>query len=339
MQSLYSNICRSLFEKHKLLMSFQLCCSLKEARDELPVRDYRFLLTGGVSMEDPPPKAAQWIPDRCWGELFKMSRLGEPYTNVVEDFAKDQDLWKSAYDHSDPLARVLELGTSLTAIKGFSEFQLLMVLRCLRPDKLVPAIMGFVANNLGESFITPPPFDLASSYADSSNLTPLIFVLSPGSDPFAALSKFASDQNMEFKSISLGQGQGPRAEQMIDAGMREGSWVVLQNCHLCTSWMPKLERKLETMDPKNTHRNYRLWLTSYPSPQFPVAILQNGVKMTNEPPKGLRSNLMGSFLTDPICDAEFFEEKCVKPWHFKKLLYSLCFFHAVLQERRLFGPL
>ncbi|KAF4707651.1 hypothetical protein FOZ63_029670, partial [Perkinsus olseni] len=339
MQSLYNNICRSLFEKHKLLMSFQLCCSLKEARDQLPVRDYRFLLTGGVSMEDPPPKAAQWIPDRCWGELFKMSRLGEPYTNVVEDFAKDQDLWKSAYDHSDPLARVMELGASLTAIKGFSEFQLLMVLRCLRPDKLVPAIMGFVANNLGESFITPPPFDLASSYADSSNLTPLIFVLSPGSDPFAALSKFASDQNMEFKSISLGQGQGPRAEQMIDAGMREGSWVVLQNCHLCTSWMPKLERKLETMDPKNTHRNYRLWLTSYPSPQFPVAILQNGVKMTNEPPKGLRSNLMGSFLTDPICDAEFFEEKCVKPWHFKKLLYSLCFFHAVLQERRLFGPL
>ncbi|KAF4662797.1 hypothetical protein FOZ61_002166 [Perkinsus olseni] len=339
MQSLYNNICRSLFEKHKLLMSFQLCCSLKEARDELPVRDYRFLLTGGVSMEDPPPKAAQWIPDRCWGELFKMSRLGEPYTNVVEDFAKDQDLWKSAYDHSDPLARVMELGASLTAIEGFSEFQLLMVLRCLRPDKLVPAIMGFVANNLGGSFITPPPFDLASSYADSSNLTPLIFVLSPGSDPFAALSKFASDQNMEFKSISLGQGQGPRAEQMIDAGMREGSWVVLQNCHLCTSWMPKLERKLETMDPKNTHRNYRLWLTSYPSPQFPVAILQNGVKMTNEPPKGLRSNLMGSFLTDPICDTEFFEEKCVKPWHFKKLLYSLCFFHAVLQERRLFGPL
>uniref|UniRef100_A0A663MBB6 Dynein axonemal heavy chain 12 n=1 Tax=Athene cunicularia TaxID=194338 RepID=A0A663MBB6_ATHCN len=331
--NLYCNVCRSLFEKDKLLFSFLLCCNLLMAKNEIEHQEFMFLLTGGVGLKNkyknPDPS---WLPDKSWDELCRASEIpalkGLRYSKMLLE-------WQKIYDSKEPQSLPLPKQLNNT----LNELQKMIILRCLRPDKIGPAITTFVTDKLGKKFVEPPPFDLTKSYLDSNSTIPLIFVLSPGADPMSSLLKLANDKEMvgnKFQSISLGQGQGPIAAKMIKEGMEEGTWVCLQNCHLAVSWMPMLEKICEEFNSEKCHPVFRLWLTSYPSPKFPVTILQNGVKMTNEPPTGLRLNLLQSFLSDPISDPSFFSG-C--PEKELKLLFGVCFFHALVQERRKFGPL
>ncbi|KAJ8974696.1 hypothetical protein NQ317_015225 [Molorchus minor] len=305
---LYSNITRSLFEKDKLLFSFLLCSKIMIFHSQLDETDFMFLLTGGVKTENPIPNpCSSWLPANSWDEICKVDGLSG-FQNFSKTFSKSEAAWKHIYD-------------------DFKEdFEM--------PPSMEPTEMD-------DRFIRPPPFDIAVSYADSYNLCPLIFILSPGTDPMAALVKFSQDKKMSdnFRSISLGQGQGPLAQAMIEEGTEVGLWICLQNCHLATSWMSSLEKIFENIDPANTHDQFRLWLTSYPSNKFPVSLLQKGVKMTNEPPTGLQNNLLKSYISDPVKNPEFYEGCPDHEDMFVRLLYGLAFFHACVQERRTFGPL
>ncbi|CAL8305136.1 unnamed protein product [Lota lota] len=335
--SMYKNVCRSLFEKDKLLFSLLLTVGIMQSKGRVDDGVWRFLLTGGVALDNPHPNPApEWLSDKSWSEIVRASKL-QNLGGFFEHVRDHISLWKTVYDSGRPQEEPLP--DQWAALAGMAR---MVVLRCFRPDKLVPAVQQFIVDNMGRAFIEPPTFDLAGSYSDSNCCSPLIFVLSPGSDPTAGLLKFADDLEMggsKTQTISLGQGQGPIAALMIERALTEGIWVVLQNCHLATSWMHALERIcVETITPENTHPSFRLWLTSYPSDKFPVSILQNGVKMTNEPPKGIRANLLRSYMSHPISDPDFFcGSQKQEVW--QKMLFGLTFFHALVQERRNFGPL
>ncbi|XP_076366412.1 dynein axonemal heavy chain 3-like isoform X2 [Tachypleus tridentatus] len=335
--SIYKNVCRSLFEKDKLLFSFLLCVGILKGKNKIKEEMWRFLLTGGVALENPYPNPSpDWLSEKAWAEVVRVSKLPS-LKGFKDDFVKNLMLWKRVYDSFEP--HEAQYPGSWDSLEGLER---MVILRCLRPDKLIPAVQSFVEKHLGSSYLEPPSFDLAGSFADSHCCSPLIFILSAGADPMAALLKFGEDIGFlgsRIQTISLGQGQGPIAAGMLEKALKDGTWVVLQNCHLATSWMPTLEKYCEeVITPESAHEDFRLWLTSYPSDSFPVSVLQNGVKMTNEPPKGLRANLLRSYTSDPISDSSFFNG-CNKPHAWQKLLFGLCFFHALIQERRKFGPL
>lgn len=334
---LYENICRSLFEKDKLLFSFLICLKIMdETPGNLNQKEVRFLMTGGTSVDlkrPNPTGEGGWMTDKTWASILQISEEFPEFKSLDENFEKHASEWERIYNLSKPQSKKANWPAP------FGDLNLLrqaMLLRILRPDKVIPVIQKMIKKEkeLGQQYTEPPPFDMEKSFVDSSNKVPIIIVLSPGADPMSELEKLAKIMKNRVQSISLGQGQSEVAINAIKHAQEVQEWVVLQNCHLCPSFMPTLDAIIEEI-VEEPASNFRIWLTSMPSDKFPVTILQNGVKATIEPPKGLKSNIKRSYLA--IDNADF--EACGKPEAYKSLLWGLCFFNALILERRKFGPL
>uniref|UniRef100_A0A2S2ND87 Dynein heavy chain 3, axonemal n=1 Tax=Schizaphis graminum TaxID=13262 RepID=A0A2S2ND87_SCHGA len=335
--NIYRNVCRSLFEKDKLIFSFILTVGIFRSKGLIDDELFTLFLTEGVGLTNEYPNpASKWLSDKSWDETVRVSqlpKLNQFYKSIIEL----NDEWNIWYDSNNP--QDMPIPKPFENIDGLEK---LVIIKCIRFDKVVPAIQQYVVNSMGQKYVEPPSFDLADSFKDSNCCSPLIFILSAGTDPMSSLIKFSEYNKIsptDLITISLGQGQGPIAANMIKSGIETGKWVVLQNCHLAVSWMKELDRICnDDIIPSRTHQSFRLWLTSYPSDNFPVSILQNGIKMINEAPKGLGANLFRSYTTNPINDPEFYL-RCKNHSGLKTLLFSLCFFHGIIQERQKFGSL
>ncbi len=238
----------------------------------------RFFLTGSTALEvsEVKPKTHEtWLSDKAWGDIVGLCKLPRFGKQLLDDFTSNGAEWERIYESVDPGKQIREYfsaksgGENDDANKSggnsssYNTFERMCILRCLRLDRVVPAVQDFIDNSLGARFIDPPAFDLQSSYDDSNCCSPIVFVLSTGADPIADLTKLAEQTGFSKRltSISLGQGQGVFAEQAVTLAVDKGSWVCLQNCHLSISWLPTLERICETFKPEFTHPEFRLWLT------------------------------------------------------------------------------
>ncbi|GFN88548.1 dynein heavy chain 1, axonemal [Plakobranchus ocellatus] len=332
--SLFSNVCRSLFQKHKLLFGLLMCVRNEMQKGNIDMMEWRWLIAGGTEIpEELPNPAPKWLSTRSWNDILTLTALPN-FADFATDFEKHTHAFKKIFDHAEP--QDVNLPGQWTT--KLDSFQAILVLKTLRPDKVTNAMQTYVASKMGQKFIEPQTSDLTAVFKESSMVSPLVFVLSTGTDPAGSLYRFAESMRFSdrLNAISLGQGQGPRAESLMRIAMERGDWVFFQNCHLAPSWMPVLERLVETIDPEQVHKDFRLWLTSMPSAQFPVYILQNSSKMTVEPPKGIKANLMRSYQN---FSDRFFKQCPGKVRVFKHLLLSISFFHAVVLERRKFGAL
>ncbi|XP_063373463.1 dynein axonemal heavy chain 6 [Cydia amplana] len=339
--NVYQNVSRGLFERHKLVFSFLLNTAIYLNAGLIRQDQWNFILRGAAGTSVVPPKKPliESLTEQIWLQANHLNEMDPSFQGIVEDCLKKIHIKIGSFEVDIHVDR----SNNRPPIKNWNEilepFEKLMIIKCLKEEKLVFAIAQYVSISLGKVFIESPTVQLATLYADTTCSIPLVFVLSTGSDPFGAFQRFATEMGVRDRvhSISLGQGQGPVAEKMINGAKPKGDWVFLQNCHLAASWMLSLELIVArlTTDPGLLSNDFRLFLSSMPTPKFPVSVLQNAVKVTNEPPKGLKANVKRALIE---MEEDFFENNVLgQDW--RTMLFGICMFHAIIQERKKFGPL
>ncbi|PIC50086.1 hypothetical protein B9Z55_000113 [Caenorhabditis nigoni] len=260
-----------------------------------------------------------WIaPDR----LPSLARIRNHLPSLFNNFQIGDDATWSEF------AKTLQCETAFprnVEVK-MTHFQKVLFIQAARPERLYNCLMDFVLKTLNIPSINPPAFELRHIFSESESSEPILFILADGADPSQELAELASALKVPYHSISMGQGQEQAAYEAIRNSAANGEWLCLNNLHLMLQAVPSIFKHLSLTTP---HENFRLWLTTEADARFPSMMLQQSLKITFEPPPGVRNNLLRTYTQI---------DRNGRSVVTCQSIFVLAWLHALLQERRTFIP-
>lgn len=265
-QTVYKVVSWALFAEHQLIFSFSLSVNILKhdqclSEQKINSKEYSFFLNSALladleqnlvqvkisSMNDLKFVTDLLIDDKTFKQIVLLElMLPFCFENISANLKDNCDqYWKKFISCKDPYnLMTLNESCDYFNFKNLSKFQKLILIKLLRRDCLIQSVKTFVTETLGSYFLSSGVPTFQDLFTQSVAQTPIIFLLSPGSDPTNQLLRFAKESRgstLHLDIVSLGQGQGPKAEELINKSLTlKGRWIFLQNCHLAASFMPRL---------------------------------------------------------------------------------------------------
>ncbi|KAJ3032718.1 hypothetical protein HDV00_007194 [Rhizophlyctis rosea] len=330
----YQRASRSLLhDDHPTLAVVMAQIKVRGSADEIDEAEYDLLVGGGLGLraDSPPADIAEIVGEEAAARAVEYAKL-PVFRKLVEHMRANGKQWTAFVNVNEPEANTpncWEADERTTPI--ITAFRRLLVIKCFRPDRLVPAATTFVDAVFGESFMNSEINLHQIVFEEVKPSTALAFCSVPGYDASYRVENFASEVNMKVTSVAMGSAEGfSLAENAISMASKTGSWVLLKNVHLAPAWLGQLEKRLHSIRP---HQNFRLFLTMETNPKVPVNLLRMSRIMLIEPPPGIKANLqetLSSISSSRVSKG---------PAERSRLYFLLAWLHAIVQERLRYAPL
>jgi dynein heavy chain len=277
----YKYVNRGLFEKDKTTFILMVSFKIMVTAQKITNADVSIFLKGGAAMDSKTERAKPYnfITDKAWMNILALSKHffgGDSlafFRELPESFQRNEALWKLWVEKNDPENNPIpDFAERISTEKDIGPLLTLCLLRSIREDRTLVATNNFINNILGKEFTNPVSYPIDGIWNESTNIEPVLFLLSAGADPTSSIDDIAKKKKKyPCEKVSMGEGQDKIANIAINEGFASGGWIILQNCHLGLKFMEEL---LNILDPdKEIHDEFRLWITCEPHPKFPLGLL------------------------------------------------------------------
>jgi dynein heavy chain 1 len=343
---LYRKVVRGLLDADRMVMAFRLGqIRLDTSGTPIDATDLSVFLKGALQ-----PAGDAAVPEGLMTEdqesglkdIVTLSGFSE-LSRLISD---NQDAWRELLQAGEP-ERLLVAGEEGSKFEGWEgdgasskaaiSLRRLLVLKALRPDRLMQAMSTWVEDVLGDGFLTLPSVgeELATVVrsGEGNPKEPFLLVNRPGHDASFRIDDLERELKPKGGMVSLAMGSPETygdAEKQVTAAAKRGSWVMLKNVHLATDWLNELEKQIHS---QASHKDFRLFLTMEFTPKVPANLVRVAQVFVFEPPSGVIASLRQTMASVPP------ERMKKAPAQRAKLHFLLAWFHAVTVDRLRFSPL
>ncbi|KAJ2138918.1 dynein heavy chain, partial [Coemansia sp. RSA 788] len=258
----------------------------------------------------------------------------------IKTLSSDDAEWVAFMQNAEPercvpRSAVLADGSELAQMAAALALREFIVVRALRPDRVLAAAARFAAAVFGSAGQTLEQCGMVAEAnlarvvsEETTPAMPIALCSVPGHDAAYRVDALAREQQRTVHAVAMGSIEGlALADQAIALAAKTGSWVLLKNVHLAASWLGQLEKRLQTLRAPD---GFRLFLTMEINPAVPPSLLRRARTLVFEPAPGIRANMLESLTSIPASTG---------PAELPRLRFMLAWLHSVVIERLRYAPL
>ena len=328
----YSVAIQGMFERHRSIFSLLFAFRIQLHAQRCKLEELKAFIMGGAGIDVTRirRKPAEWFPNQSWYNIMAVSAAAvDSIREIAEHISKNDQHWKQWMESDQPETMSLPDALDLR----LTQFQRLLIIRCLRPDRLQAAINEYVNQVLGKRYTEPQNIDWDAILSQTVSNRPVLCLLASASDPSNEIETLAVRQHKQIRIIAMGEGiSQEQIMQSLHNAATTGQWILLQNGHLMPHVLSLIDNFFCAF-PNFAREDFRLWLTVAVHPQIPPALLRKSIKIATDIPNGLKAS-MSRTLTWLSNEGLV---NCLESQAWRNSVFGFAFFHCVLQERCRFG--